>query len=213
MKRLKALLLLLALLAPGTVSAHATLVFGELTTQPETPDPESGFTLELHMMDPVRTPIEDATVAVEFRLLSEEEAARFAEAPEEAPPTPEEVEAGEVEVDIPEGDWHKFPFTETGPGGNYAVEVTLPEAGTYQVIMRDTTYPQEDAVSELILQLGGEEFGMNRFIFPPTPIGTASLSTWLIWLVGLPIAAGVLVTVLAMRGGKDSGAGKDGKAA
>lgn len=207
-KRLSALLALL-LLVPAPALAHATLVFGELSTEPAMPDPQAGFTLKLHMMDPVRTPIEDATVAVEFRQMSADEVARWEEAPDEPPPTPEQVEAGEVEVHLPEGDWHKYPIPETGPGGNYAVDVQLPAAGTYQVIMRDTTFPQEDAVSELILELGGAEFGEQRFIFPPTPIGTASLGTWLIWLVGLPLAAGVLVTVLSMRGGKDEkGSGK-----
>ena len=100
-----------------------------------------------------------------------------------------------------------FELIETGPGGNYAADVTLPEAGYYQVIMRDTTYPQEDAVAEILLNLDGEtEFGAPLFIFPPTDIGGASLGTWLVWLVALPIAAGVIVTI-SVLGTKP----KDGK--
>lgn len=39
--------------------AHASLVFGELTTPETSPDAVTGFTLQLHMMDALRTPIED----------------------------------------------------------------------------------------------------------------------------------------------------------
>ena len=79
------------------------------------------------------------------------------------------------ELELPEGDWHVYRMEETGPGGNYAAQVTLPESGVYQLIMRDTTYPQEDAVAELIVALdGATELGEALFIFPPTDIGTAS---------------------------------------
>ncbi len=200
--RIKLTLALLLLALPlQHASAHATLVFGELTTSDPQPDPSTGFTLHLHMMDPVRTPIEDAEVAAEFRLLDEAELARrLADAPAEAP-TARQVEDGEVEVDIPEGDWLVFPMQETGPGGNYAAEPELPAPGTYQVIMRDTTYPQEDAVAELLLTFDGETaFESSLFIFPPTDIGGASLGTWLIWLIAIPLVAGVIVTAVVLGG-------------
>lgn len=200
---------LLVALGLNTALAHATLVFGELTTGTPNPDPVPGFTLNLHMMDPVRTPIEDATVGAEFRLLTEQELAmRLAEAPEQ-PPTAQEVESGEVEVKIPEGDWTRFAMQETGPGGNYAAQVRLPAPGTYQVIMRDTTYPQEDAVAELLLTFdGATAFEPSLFIFPPTDIGGASLGTWLVWLVAVPLVAGIIVTVVVL-GGKPAGSKDD----
>ena len=194
-----ALFIAFALLSGSIAFAHATLVFGELTTPETHPDAAEGFTLELHMMDPVRTPIEDAIVAAEFRLLSEEEVAALetdASDSAEAGPT-EGVHAEELE--LPDGDWHAFQMQETGPGGNYAARVQLAEAGVYQLIMRDTTYPQEDAVAELMMRFDGEtEFDTALFIFPPTDIGTASLGTWLIWLVAVPVVAGVIVTVAVM---------------
>ncbi len=203
------LILLLAALFPSWAGAHASLVFGELTTSENPPDPTTGFTLQLHMMDPVRTPIEDAIVSAEFRLLDEAELARRqAEAPD-APPTAQEVEDGLVVVDIPEGDWIKVPMTETGPGGNYAAAIELPAVGSYQLIMRDTTYPQEDAVAELLLTFDGEsEFEPALFIFPPTDIGGASLGTWLVWLVAIPLLAGIVVTVLVLRGKPADDSGK-----
>lgn len=212
MKRfLRSILLTLLLVTASSALAHATLVFGELSTPHDPPDAASGFTLELHMMDPVRTPIEDAIVSAEFRLLSDEElAALEAEEPagEDAGPT-EGVHAEELE--LPEGDWHVYRMEETGPGGNYAAQVTLPESGVYQLIMRDTTYPQEDAVAELIVALdGATELGEALFIFPPTDIGTASLSTWLIWLVAVPIVAAIVVTITVMssKPGKEATGGK-----
>lgn len=200
----------LLLLCLGTVLAHATLVFGELTIPGgDNPDAAVGFTLQLHMMDPVRTPIEDATVAAEFRLLTDQELEALEAEPGSADEGPAEgVQAAELE--LPDGDWHVFALEETGPGGNYAAAIQLPEAGVYQLIMRDTTYPQEDAVADLTMRFDGEtEFDTALFIFPPTDIGAASLGTWLLWLVALPVVAGVIVTVAVMArkpdGSKDAG--------
>ena len=65
--------------------------------------------------------------------------------------------------------------------------------------MRDTTYPQEDAVAELTVSLGGAAaFGETLFIFPPTDVGSARLSTWLVWLVIIPMGAGLAVTLLVL---------------
>lgn len=213
MRRLPAFAVIaLALLLGQAAHAHATLVFGELSTPETHPDAAAGFTLELHMMDPVRTPIEDAVVAAEFRLMSEEElAALEADATDAAAGAPTEGVHAE-ELELPEGDWHVYPMQETGPGGNYAVQVQLGEAGVYQLIMRDTTYPQEDAVAELIMRFDGEtEFTTALFIFPPTDIGTASLGTWLIWLVAVPVVAGIIVTIAVMTG-KPSGDKRAGAA-
>src|SRR5690554_2300286 len=202
------LALLMLIMSVGTALAHATLVFGELSTAEPFPDPAGIISLKLHMMDPVRTPIEDATVTAEFRLLDEAELAERLAGPREAP-TAQQVEDGEVQVDIPEGDWLEFPMHETGPGGNYTASLALPGSGTYQVIMRDTTYPQEDAVAELLLTFDGEShFEPSLFIFPPTDIGGASLGTWLVWLVAIPLLAGIVVTVLVLRGKPADDSGK-----
>lgn len=174
--------------------AHATLIFGELSSSDALPDPQAGFGLRLHMMDPMRSPIEDAVVAAEFRLMTDEE---LAVTEPGAGAAVEGVSADELFV--PDGDWLVFPFRETGPGGNYAADVTLPEAGVYRLVMRDTTYPQEDAVAELAVSLGGAAaFGETLFIFPPTDVGSARLSTWLVWLVIIPMGAGLAVTLLVL---------------
>ena len=98
---------------------------------------------------------------------------------------------------------------ETGPGGHYESQVQLPDVGRYELIMRDTTYPQEDAIAELEVILDGiEPHDELLFVFPPTDIGAASLGTWLIWLIGIPVVGGIIVTVIVLRGGGDKRAVK-----
>lgn len=184
---LPAVCVAMLLACAGSALAHATLVFGTLRTDPLAADPVQGFDLYLHMMDPTRNAIEDAIVAAEWSPWPED----LDEHPEDAP-------------------WTSFALQETGPGGNYAARVELPAAGRWRLIMRDTTYPQEDAVAELIVILdGATEHAELMFIFPPTDIGAASLGTWLLWLVALPLGVGLVVTVAVLAGGRKQEPGGD----
>ena len=85
----------------------------------------------------------------------------------------------------------------------YEAAVTLPEAGDYTLLLRDQTFRQEEARVSLAVALGqGPLFveGENSVIFPPTATAsTRSLSRWLIWVIALPILAGIVVTVLVLR--------------
>lgn len=186
-------LLTLALFAVQAALAHATLVFGTLNTDPNPPQAEDGFRLILHMMDPVRTPVENAIVFAEFgpphALGEHDDGLTAAETL---------LQAGGTDA---HEDFTRFAFTETGPGGNYEVFVTLPENGHYTLLLRDQTYPKEDAVAHVEFDVG-EPLDEILFVFPPTDIGTATLSTWLIWLIAIPLVAGVVVTVVVLAGGK-----------
>ena len=183
---LVAMILLACTVLARPAEAHATLVFGTMETSPLDAHPVEGFNLILHMMDPVRTPIEDAVVHAEFR--------HWPDGLEEAPE---------------DGEWHVYRMIETGPGGHYKSQVQLPDVGRYELIMRDTTYPQEDAIAELEVILDGiEPHDELLFVFPPTDIGAASLGTWLIWLIGIPVVGGIIVTVIVLRGGGDKRAVK-----
>lgn len=85
--------------------------------------------------------------------------------------------------------------------GTYATEVTLPAEGTYALLLRDQTFRQEEARARKEVVLGdGSIFqdGDTSIVFPPTQT-TSSLRTWLLWLIALPVAAGVVVTVLVLR--------------
>ncbi len=167
-------LTLVLLSLTSSVSAHATLVLGSFKVTPTQPTAGSELTLELDLTDPTQVPIEDAYVFAELRPVSA--------------PNAEPVR----------GD-----FSETNPG-IYITKVTLPRAGAYQVKLRDQTYRQEEAsaVLESPLRVGGYN-SAQTFVFPPTATGPASLRSWLLWLIGLPVVAAVLVTVLVLTRGKD----------
>ena len=164
-------LVFLSLSLSSAVFAHATIVLGTLTTEPSSPVVGQSFALNLAMTDPTGLPIEDAVVMAEFERPGRET----------------------VSVTLPETDL----------GGVYAGSVTLPEAGNYTLVLRDRTFRQEEARVSLELTLGqGPLFpeGENSVIFPPTATTSASsLSRWLIWVIALPLVAGIVVTVLVLR--------------
>ncbi len=157
----------------GAALAHATLVFGTVSTEPAPPRAAEPFDVVLEMRDPVDAPVEDAVVFVE------------ASAPSGVP---------RVESDR---------FTEVAPG-LYRSELTLSEPGAWTLLFRDQTFRQEEAQATVTLQVGADGSDERlSFIFPPTATGPTNLATWLVWLIGLPLVAGAVVTVIVLRGGRD----------
>jgi hypothetical protein len=93
--------------------------------------------------------------------------------------------------------------------GRYEVQVTLPQAGSYSLMIRDTTYRQEETTASLTFMVGeGENDEAIPFVLPPTAIG-ADLQTWLVWLIAVPVIAGVVVTILVMMNSPDKTAEKE----
>lgn len=173
---LKRAFVLLLLLMGSSALAHATLVIGEAQVTPDTPEPNEPFALTVTLQDPTQVPVEDAVIFAELR-------------PQGEP------DAEPVRVDL----------EETDVGGTYEGTATLPEAGAYTVFMRDQTYRQEEASATLAEPLTvGDANAVQGFVFPPTAVGGASLRTWLLWLIGLPLVAGAVVTVLVLTRGDDA---------
>jgi hypothetical protein len=173
---------LLVALTGGAALAHATLVFGTVTTEPAPPPAGSPFALRIEMRDPVDAPVEDAIVFVEAR-------------PENGGET--------IASDR---------FAETAEGV-YRTELVLPEPGPWTLLFRDQTYRQEEAQATVTLAVGPDAVTEPvSFIFPPTATGPTSLATWLVWLIGLPLVAGAVVTVIVLRSGGAEAApdGEDG---
>lgn len=169
-------LLVLTLIAflVGEVSAHATLVFATLTTEPSIAQVGEAFRIRVQMTDPTQVPIEDAVVIAEF---SHPDA------------------AGPVVVEM----------TETSQAGFYEGDVSLDLSGDYSLLLRDQTFRQEEALAgplELTLDGANPLFveGDNTVVFPPTATTSPnSLRTWLIWVIALPVVAGMVVTVLVLK--------------
>ena len=151
--------------------AHATIVLGSLTSEPGVPQPDTPLTLVIELTDPAQLPVEDAWVLAEFR-------------PESASARSEPLSTR---------------FEESAPG-RYKASVTLPEAGDWQLRLRDQTFRQEEATADLSFTVGENASGATlSFLFPPTATGSRTLTTWLLWLIVLPIAAGVLITIVVLR--------------
>ncbi len=176
---MRSILLLLVLGCGGSALAHATLVFGVLSSSPAAPRALEAFTLRLELLDPTQTPVEDAYVIAEFR-----------QSPEDEP-----ISAILEESDTP---------------GRYETVLTLSTAGVYQLLLRDQTFRQEEAQAELQIVLGEEPLfpeGADAILFPPTATRW-DLRSILVFVVALPVLAGIVVTVLVLRG-TASAASKD----
>ncbi len=164
----------LIILIIGMANAHATFVFGTLASTPKIPKANEAFVLELKMEDPSKYPIEDAIVFAEFSQTEEE------------PPL-------------------SFKLDETETAGVYSGEIKLPHEGKYYLLLRDRTYRQEDALANLSIKLNQEQMfakGTSSIIFPPTATGSYSLSTWIVWLIAIPVLAGLIVTIFVLTRSK-----------
>lgn len=169
----------------SNAAAHATLVIGTLSFAPDPGDGASELLATLVLEDPGLVEVEDAVVFLELRHLDE---------PDSAPAVNSQPDNEAVFVS------ERLP--EVAPG-TYQIAVPAPEPGTYVLSVRDRTYRQEEAVANLVVTVvAGTAIGKHPFVLPPTATGPASLGTWLVWLIGVPLLAGVLVTVLVLRGGR-----------
>lgn len=163
------------LLFGAAAFAHATLVLGTLSSDPAAPRPGEPFAITVELVDPTQVPVEDAWVLAEFRQQG---------APAESEPVTARLEEGNTP-------------------GVYQAQVTLPERGAYALLLRDQTFRQEEAQAELTFNVGSGTSPENlSFVFPPTATGPQSLTVWLAWLIGLPLSAAIIVTVLVLRRGE-----------
>jgi hypothetical protein len=172
----------LALAALGVVHAHAFLVLGEMTVTPDPPVPGAPLLIAIQMNDPSLAPVEDAVVFLELRrqrLVDPALPASSTEAPELPPP--------DARVDL----------VETTPG-RYEGTLDAPDGGTHHVLIRDQTFQWEEANASVMIDLDGGALGTMPFILPPTAVGPRSLWVWLLWLIGVPLLAGLVVTALVL---------------
>jgi hypothetical protein len=169
------------ILLVGQVMGHATLVLGTVDTNPNPPQAGEPFTLFLELADPTRIPVEDAVVVAEFAFGSLDRGA-----------------VGESNGQK-SGERVTVRLKETSVAGAYQGELTLAQTGVYTLLLRDQTYRQEEARAELNFEVGSQtSIEPISFLFPPTETGARTLTTWLVWLIGLPVVAAVVVTVLVL---------------
>jgi hypothetical protein len=182
----RALLALVAATLLGYASAHATLVFGEVVFAPDPVVPGRPFTVSVTLEDPTLTPVEDAIVSLEFRPLDAGNA-----------PLPDGTEVPPL---------RDVRLVETDPAV-YTAEVDLPAPGGYQVRVRDRTFQWEEATASVVVVVDDRPLGAVPFVLPPTQVGPRGLTTWLLWLIGVPLVAGAVVTVLVLTSNRGGGTG------
>lgn len=173
-------------LALGWAGAHATLVFGHLDFDPDPPLPSQTFEISLRLEDPSLAPVEDAIVSIELRPMATADLPLPASSTE-APDLPPALRSAEL--------------TEVAPAV-YRATLELPEAGSYHLLVRDQTYRWEEANASLVLEIGAEAVGSLPFVLPPTAVAPRSLVTWMLWLIGLPLLAGLVVTTMVLSSGR-----------
>ena len=159
-------------------------MFGVVRAEPDPPVAGEAFRLAIVLEDPSLAPVEDAIVFVELRPMPAGDVPPPSTEAPDLPPPLRDVRLVEVE-----------PAT-------YRGEFELPAAGRYHLLVRDQTFPWEEANASVVLTVGGEPVGDLPFILPPTQVAPRSLWTWVLWLVGLPLAAGLVVTILVLRSGR-----------
>lgn len=168
----------------ASAAAHATLVFGVIRLDPDPPPAGAPFRVEITLEDPSLAPVEDAVVFVELRPMPEGDLPPAATAAPDLPPPLQAIR-----------------LLETGPA-SYRGELGVPAPGRYHLLVRDQTFAWEEANASVVLAVGAAPVGDLPFILPPTQVAPRSLWTWILWLVGLPLAAGAVVTVLVLRSGR-----------
>jgi hypothetical protein len=93
--------------------------------------------------------------------------------------------------------------------GVYEAQSQIAEGGIYHMLFRDTTYRQEEARAALIYVVSAADMSQDdaadandpvlSFLFPPTTVGPQFLWLWLFLLIGLPLFAAGVVTVMVLR--------------
>ena len=171
----------------SVAAAHATLVIGTLSFSPDPAAGAAAIQARLILEDPGLVEVEDAVIFLELRRLDDADSAPA----ENAQPDSEAVFISD-----------RLPEVEPG---SYHVTLPTPAVGTYVLSVRDRTYRQEEAVANLVVSFTADTaVGELPFVLPPTATGPSSLGTWLVWLIGVPLLAGAVVTILVLRGGKET---------
>lgn len=153
--------------------AHSTIIRGSVTIAPDPPAPGRTMVLTVDLASPSNAPVEGATLVVEL--------------------TPQTSTVGAAARTIPLQEYKE-------PYGTYRAQFAAPPAGSYTLNVHDRTAPGEDTTAAVPLRVGGDVAnGSLGFTLAAPATGSGGLGNWLLWLIVVPVAAGVLVTFLVRR--------------
>jgi len=174
-KILKITLSLTVIASVAIALAHATIVIVTLTLEPLSPKVNESMQFSLFLETPLQVPVEDAIIILEAKPKDGE--------------TTKVIKAQLAEdPEIP---------------GTYRGEITPTKEGPWDFFFRDQTYKAEEATQHVEVLVGKENFPDIEFIFPPTAIqNTNNWRTWVIWIVGMPLIAAIILTILVLKNPK-----------
>ena len=158
-------LLLMVLVFAGVTFAHPSDILGTLRSYPATPTPGVPFTLELILENADQGPIESARVQAEIYRTNAFQGAAA----------------------------KRTEFKMTDTLGTYRTKLRLPKAGPWTVRLHERTFAHENASVEVGFSVRPARNPSEwEFVFAaPSP---PTLGTWLLWVVGVPLLAGAVVT-------------------
>lgn len=185
----------------GTAAAHGNLVRGSVTLAPDPPRPGQPMVLTIDLAGTNDSPVEGAKLVAELKPAAPTDAAGSAGAGTGAGAPSQRATSGASTVSGATPDARTIPLQEyEEPYGTYRAELAAPPAGSYTLIVHDRTDPGEDATADIAIRIGGNVAnGSLGFTFPGGAGTSQPITTWLIWLVGVPLAVGIAVWVLVRR--------------
>jgi hypothetical protein len=170
--------LLIALFLAGSAAAHQSLLFAHVRTRPAAPPAGEPFELLVHLTDSSHrdvTGVELVARVAHVAVAGADEGAGGAQEP-----------AGATRLSAEPG------------SGRYRALVPARPAGEYRLTLEEIVDGQSETSASTQIVVGGEAPVEMQLVLPPS--GRSGLGTWLVWLVGLPLLAGLLVTLLVLTG-------------
>lgn len=170
-------LLLAVLLWSGLAHAHQELLFAHVSSSPPAPVAGEEFQLRVRLSESSGQPI---TGVVLVALLREP-----GEATGDEKPGPDEISSG---VSLRPG----------AEAGTYRGRMGAKPEGVYRLTLVEVVEGRAEASGSGSIEIGGADPLEEELLLPPS--GGSALGSWLVWLVGLPLLAGLLVTLLVFTG-------------
>lgn len=191
------LTLSLLLLIQGQALGHPQILFANVSTEPAAPQAAEPFTIRVELHDSSGRAVTDLELALMIHQPGSE--ITVAEGDSAA-----EIDDGLEGDDGLDGNGDvvaEVPLGSAGESGVYRAEVPALPAGDYPFRLAEVVNGniESNAVGEL--PVGGEESVMLELLMPPV---SAGFGAWLVWLVGLPLLAGLLVTILVLTNRRKS---------
>lgn len=193
-----AVLCLLLLAGPGW--AHQELLFATITTVPPAPEANEPFELRATITDSSRNSVNEVLLSARLHPApvgdnqnGAERGARDGGDGRRGDGSGDGAAAG-----AGAGPVEQTRLRATADSGSYRATLGGRPAGRYRLRIVELADGGEESAASGELVIGGDETTRLELVLPPS--SGDGLGAWLLWLVGLPLLAGVLITLLLLTG-------------